>query len=440
MSSQLSRMFFSGLVVFALAFGAITPALAFDGREGKDVVIGADEVVNDDVYATAETITVDGVIKGDLVAAGGMITINGTVEGDVIAAGQAIVINGKIGDDLRGGAAALQVNESAEIADDLVFGGGSLEVKPGAKIGGDLASGSGQVLMAGDVKGSIKSGTGAFELRGTVSGDVYVALGDVSDENESFSMFLGPDMPISIPSVRFGMKVTESAKVGGEFEYVYGKEVELPAVIAGKVTRTEPPVDPERIREAVELTPVEQVVERSLGAVRNMITIILAGLLLGWLFPAFVPGATTRMKDKPIHALLWGFFTWPVFIFSMLAIVVIALVLAALLGAMTLGGLVAVVIALSISALVTLVLGFMITIFFLSPIMVSMLGGKLLLGLVNPTLGEHKVWPLVVGAVIFAVVAALPFLGGIFWFLAALFGLGALWMMLLDLFKKPAAA
>lgn len=106
MSKRFFRILVNSFLLALLALGLATPALAFDGREGDNVVIDASEVINDDLYVGAENFTLEGTVKGDLVVAGAVITINGTVEGDLIAAGQAIIINGVIGDDARVAAGA----------------------------------------------------------------------------------------------------------------------------------------------------------------------------------------------------------------------------------------------------------------------------------------------------------------------------------------------
>ncbi|MBI5963511.1 MAG: hypothetical protein HY863_08575, partial [Chloroflexi bacterium] len=49
------------LAIFTLTFA--TPALAFDGRGGDRVVIKADEIINDDLYITANEIIFDGTVK-----------------------------------------------------------------------------------------------------------------------------------------------------------------------------------------------------------------------------------------------------------------------------------------------------------------------------------------------------------------------------------------
>ena len=126
---------FALLTILALSLAA--PGQAFDGRTGEDIVIKADEVVNDDLYIIANNFTLDGTVKGDLVVFGAVITINGTVEGDLIAAGRSIVINGTVADDVRIAGAILQVGKDASLGDDLVAAGASLESQGGSKVDGD---------------------------------------------------------------------------------------------------------------------------------------------------------------------------------------------------------------------------------------------------------------------------------------------------------------
>ena len=97
---------FSLLALFTMTI--TSSALAFDGRGGETVTIGADEIVEDDVYVGATNFTLEGTIKGDLFVSGETIVINGTVEGDLFAMGQSIVINGTVTDDVRIAGAGLQ--------------------------------------------------------------------------------------------------------------------------------------------------------------------------------------------------------------------------------------------------------------------------------------------------------------------------------------------
>ncbi len=67
---------FSLITLLALTFA--TPAYAFDGRSGENVVIKANEVIEDDLYVTANNFVLNGTVKGDLIVFGATITINGS--------------------------------------------------------------------------------------------------------------------------------------------------------------------------------------------------------------------------------------------------------------------------------------------------------------------------------------------------------------------------
>src|ERR1044071_8680622 len=123
-------------VLVALTF--VTPAYAFDGRGGDRVVIGAGEVVDDDLYVGAQEFTLDGTVNGDLIVFAQIVTINGKVEGDLMAAAQTVVVNGEVTGSVRMAGSILLVGEKAKIGMDVVSAGYSLEGKQGSTIGQDL--------------------------------------------------------------------------------------------------------------------------------------------------------------------------------------------------------------------------------------------------------------------------------------------------------------
>ena len=59
---------FTLLALMVLAFAS--PVYAFEGRDGEKVVIGADEVIEDDLYVGANEFVLDGTVKGDLIVGG----------------------------------------------------------------------------------------------------------------------------------------------------------------------------------------------------------------------------------------------------------------------------------------------------------------------------------------------------------------------------------
>jgi hypothetical protein len=99
-----------------------------------------------------------------------------------------------------------------------------------------------------------------------------------------------------------------------------------------------------------------------------------------------------------------------------------------LFGVLTLGGMSGTIIWLGILAIFAMIVGFVLVTAFLTKIIVAWLSGKLILARINPALAEHKVWPLVLGAVLVALVIALPFVGWLFGMFVMFIGLGALWI------------
>lgn len=440
--------FFRAIVIFALLAMAFVPtASAFDGREGDEIIIGEDEVVEDDLYigaekvivdgavegdlyAGAESITVNGVIEGDLVTGAQSVTLNGEVKGDVIAFAQSVLINGIVGDDLRAGAAAIQLEDDAKIGDDLLFGGASLEAKDGSQINGDLLVGGAQTLVAGDIAGDMLVGTSAFELSGTVNGDVkaYVDSHESDGDEGMPPMFFGPDMNISLPSVASGINLKESASIGGDMIYTSSTTFDFPAgVIGGAIERQEPVYD--EIDHPAPPTPQALAGKWFLRLLRNIITLTTLGVLLGLLFPNFLASAEYKLQNEPLPSLGWGVLAYAAFYFALLVILTVMILGAVIFGVLSLGGLSGTIIALGLLLIFALLVGFILTVAYLTKIIVSLLGGKLILARVKPEWANHKVYPLLVGVILLSAIVAIPVVGWLVKLIVVLLGLGSLWLL-----------
>jgi cytoskeletal protein CcmA (bactofilin family) len=411
-----------------------TPALAFDGRGGENVVIAADEVVEDDVYVGATTFVLEGTVRGDLIVFAQSITINGTVEGDLIAAGQTVVINGTVTDDARIAGSILQLGQDAVVGSDLVSAGAALETRDGSAVEGEVVFAGGQALLAGSVTGDAMLGTGSLELRGEFGGDVFADVGEGEGaDGPPPSMFM-PQTGVSMPTIPPGFTITEDARIDGDLEYSQSKDIVIPAgVVAGTVTRNEPAVDPEHAR--AEPTRAQMAMEWTLDLIRNIITLVLFGLLLGWLLPSFMKNVMGKLQNQPAASLGWGLVSCAAFLFVLLLIVVIAAIGTVVFGLLTLGNISGMIFVVGLFAFAELILGFVLAAFFLAQIIVAWQGGKLILSRINPALAEHKVWPLLLGVLIVSLLIAIPFVGRLFWIIIALLGLGALWIWGRDLWQ-----
>ncbi len=422
-------------IVLAPALFLRPLAYAWEGRAEETLLFQEGEVIEDDLYAAADTIRINGVIRGDLVAVAETLFINGTVEGDVIVAGESVVINGAINDDVRMAGLVIQIGEGAQIADDLFAAGASLETLPNSRILGDVVLGSGQALLAGDLAGTLHAATSALELRGRVDGDVYAWV-DVAADSERFipvETYIS-DSAVAIPSVPGGLTVSPQARIGGNLTYSGTVDVPIPnGVVGGTVQRIEPLDEPEPVPAN---TPAQRVIDWALDALRQAATLILLGALLAWRLPNLLSAPAEILRNRPWSSLGWGALAYPVVLFALFLIGAITLFASLIFGVLTLSGLSTAVAFFGLSLLALLITVFVIVVSYGTKIIVGQaLGSWLLQGFNSPWAG-HRFWPMIVGVIVLVIVLALlrfPLIpiGLLGWLInlgVILFGLGAFWL------------
>jgi hypothetical protein len=176
-------------ILVSLAIGLLlisipVVTLAAEYRAAGSIVVGQEEVVNDDIYIAGGEATVNGTVNGDLFIWAGIVEINGQVNGDVIAAGGEITVNGEINDDLR--LAGGIVTISNKVKGDLMIGAGTVTIGNEALVSGETYVGSGTLRIDGEVQ-AIKAGVGRLEIGSSAKvndGITYYSEeeGSISDE------------------------------------------------------------------------------------------------------------------------------------------------------------------------------------------------------------------------------------------------------------------
>ncbi len=422
------------LVLFTL----VPVTLAFESRSGNTVVIGADEVIEDDLYVGANTFTLDGTIKGDLIVFGTTININGTVEGDLMAAGQTVVVRGTVTDDARIAGMALILDSQAQVGDDVVAAGFSFEDKKGSSVGGDLTCFGYQALLAGEVAEDLTVAANGLQLSGSVGGDVKAEIGEAEEGPPPtfFMQFFRRDVP-AMPSVPAGLTVDEGARIGGKLDYTSAREWSIPSgVVAGTITRHEPEVE---VEVEVVVSPAQRAAAWFLGHLRRLITLLLVGLLMVWVIPGWTKRVAGALQDKPLPSLGWGVVAIAAFIFALFVILIVTIIVAVVLGIITLGGLAGTIVQTGILTMALLAFFFSIAVTYITKVVVSFLGGRLILARLKPDWAEGRIWPLVVGVVLFIIITAIPILGWLVKLVVVLLGLGALWLLGRDVYRQRRA-
>jgi cytoskeletal protein CcmA (bactofilin family) len=449
---------FAALVLVSLLF-TVSAAGASDIRTGEQIFIGAEEVINndlylggkvvaidgtvqgnviaagdqitlkgsieDDVYLAGNTITIDGTIKGDAIVAGQVITLNGEIEGDLMAAGQAVVVNGAVSDDIRMAGEALVLENQAQVTDDVMAAGFSLESKPESRVGGTLNLAGGQALLAGTIDRNVLGGTGSLALSGSVGGDMNVSVGARKPWRPPFI----PKLPVVLPDIPGGLTLMDSAQVGGQLTYRSNAEAKISedAQVAGDTIYQEIPA-----WEAAKLSPAEFLVSQ----LRHLVTLGLLGCLLLWSAPNWTQNLAETIQVRPFASLGWGIVACLAVPLAGIAIAIITALLFTLL-VLTLRGIAFPILGLGTLSTLALFISFGTIASFVPKIVLSLLGGRWLSHKLHPNSVSNRFIPFFFGLVILVILTAIPILGEILSLLILFLGLGALWLWGSSRFHRP---
>jgi cytoskeletal protein CcmA (bactofilin family) len=395
---------------------APAPARATDTRGGDQIVIGRDEVIAGDLYSVGNTVTIDGTVKGDLVAFASQVTINGTVEGDVLAGGQAVVINGIVKDDVRAGGQAIVLGPGARVTGDLVVGGISIENQAGSAVQGDLLVGAYQVLLAGQIGKSVRGGMDRMELRGSIGGNVDIATSGATGVSP---ILFSPAAGTTIPTVRPNLTLADSARIGGKLVYQSSAQAAISptAQVAGGIAFNQLPAAQTAQSQTI---PGLHLLQRLAG-------LLLVGLMLLWLIPAWVRRMAQGVEARPLPSLGWGLVAFVAFFATVIAILIGAIALAIGFGYLTLGGLAGLVISVGLLSDAALVIGYIAFVGYIAVTIVAFVVGHWIIQHTQPAWAERPLVPLTLGLIIYVLLTAIPWLGTLISLLVTLLALGALW-------------
>lgn len=396
-------LIFIGLLFFASAH-------AFEARSGEEVIITPDETVVGDLYVAANRVFIRGTVQGDVIATGRTIIVAGAITGDLVSAAQSITIRGRVDDDVRAAAYTLMLADNAVVGGDLIASGYSFETQTATRVDGDLVFGGQQAHLAGDVRGNASVGVYGVELAGTIGGtlDAAVGSGDAQTVSPSPSRFGAP----VVPAVAGGLTLSEGARIAGNLNLTAPAEVEVrPGVIDGNIT--------------TQVSEVESEQPLYLQLLNSFVVLLVVGLLLLWLAPAYTQRASAGLKVKPLPRLGWGVLTLigtPIALLVFAGIVILLVVLVGMIALNGLAGLIGFV-----GAVIVLVLGilFIMASAFLAQVVVGYSGGQWLLNRFTKPL-DSRILALAVGVLVVVLVTAIPVVGDVVRLVAIMLGLGAL--------------
>lgn len=408
-------------------------ARAADFRSGERVVIGANEVIDDDLFVSAQEVVIDGTVNGDVYALAQDLTINGNVELDVIAAAQTVKVNGKVGDHLRAAGASIVLGENARVGRSALAAGYSVETRQGSEIANDLLFGAYQALLGGTVGKDVLGAANGVELRGTVGRDMRVSVGDSNTNNGFSRQFMMPMQDISVPDVPAGLTIAAGAKISGQLAYesTLPAKLDTGAQVTGPVVQQTPaPVGnapavaptPEQIR----AEQTETWVNSLWGQLRRLLVLLAVGLLALWLLPRWIQSLSAYVETKPLGSLGRGVLMVVGLIATLIALFAAMILFAVLFGLLTFGDLAGLSVGAGIVGMSVLSFVYYVFTAYLAPIIVSCAIGHLALRRVQAAWAKNRFVQFLLGLIVLTLIALIPVVNAIVGILVTLFALGAL--------------
>lgn len=364
--------------------------LAADIRSEETVIIASEEIVNDDLYvsantiivdgtingdlfAAANTITINGVVNGNLFAAGSTVTVNGVVNGSVMAAGRTVTINGDIARAVR--VAGETVNINGNVNHDVMVGCSEVAIASTAKIDGALFFGAGTAYVDGLIEGNIEGTGSEATLADGVKGDVDLEVDKLT--------------------------ILPTADIQGDLTYTSEQEADIqPGAQIGGVTTHKLP----EVKEKPAKTFPFVLFSGIGGNVIGFLMALIAGLVIILVAPKWLTSIVESIRSSPGASAGWG------------ALILFATPIAAIIVCITIVGIPVGLIALALWGIAI----------YLAQIPVGLFVGRWIIGRFRTVDGKAiMVGALALGLVILSLLKLILYLGFFIGLAIILFGLGA---------------
>ncbi len=427
------------LLVVAVAMAVALPVAATEFAEGA--TLGEDEVVDDDLFISGDLVYINGTVTGNVVASGSQVVVNGQIGGSLVTTAQTIRINGTIRGSAYAASASMELGPGASVGRNLYYAGYGLTTQPNAAIGQDVLAAVYQFIHSGSVGRDARAAVGAAEIVGSVGRDLVVDLGD-EPVTGSAPGIVFPGAP---PSIAPGLRVAPDAQIGGVLRYISPTDdgISINAEPDGGVRHVRPaqPDEPEGEGDEV-LTGLAAfglaVLRWLYGRPQELVTLLLLGALGLWLLRSRYLGVVDVAADKPVESAGWGLVATIGGYVAFAVIAVIIVVAGLALAVISLGGLTGSFFAIALSCLLALFILFLFAVKWASKLVLIYLVGRAILRGISPK--EQGIgWPLVIGALIYVVLRAIPVVGGLLALIVTLVGMGALAQYVSDLLKGETA-
>lgn len=265
------------MVCFILITLCAAPLYGLVVRSGDNIEIKVDEVIDDDLVAFGQNVSIKGEVNGDIYAFGQEVEVTGDVAGTIFCGASTVDIDAQINGSIWAGAGKVSI--AGNVYNNVLIFGGTLDVEENTRVGNDLIVYGGKVKMAGEVDGMIKGGMGTFVMSGK-SANVNINADKIT--------------------------IKSGALISGDLVIESGQEptIEEDAEILGEIRlKSIEDVDEEVAFAIVPIIAFLIIVFKVIVFIAK----IIVGIVLIILSKKYVRRIMDTMVTKPWHCLGWGF-------------------------------------------------------------------------------------------------------------------------------------
>ncbi|MGD2050114.1 MAG: hypothetical protein PVH03_11475 [Chloroflexota bacterium] len=398
------------LVVFLVLLSLFTFTRSARAQEimgGSRIPAGT--IFDNDALLIGDDVILDGTVLGDVLAIGRTVTVNGNVDGSLVTLAETVIVNGEVDGSVFSGALTLEAGDQAAIGRSAYFVGARLVTQPESQIGRDLVASTLGAQLNGNVGRDVKAVIGLIEIvdRAIQSFDIQPDLSDLrisvprAPEAEEATMAQGAN-PLT------GLDRSKQARyvrpAGG---LLYQATIQ---------DEDQPPGEQANQNETIAWFQEQG---------RLLVQYLIVGALAAWIVPSRFYRWSDRLRHRPVASGLYGFVGFITGFAGAVILFVLFLVTGIGLATIALNGLALATWSLGFSSTWLAFSVFLLFVIFLSKVIVSYLGGLLILERLAPRAARYWIWPLLLGLVLYVLLRAIPFLGLAVGLLATFFGLGA---------------
>ncbi len=414
-SVRVIRFLIALCMLSVLTFGTFQPVRAQDF--GPRSSIPAGQIVEGDAFLIGNNVQVDGDVTGDLFAVGQSIDVNGKVEGSIYILGNDITIASKVGGSAYGLGRGLAFNRGSSVGRNIYILAVNILTEAGAVVKDDLVAAGLQAQLAGDIGRHLRTAIIFLNVNGTIG----VPEDAPNPSEANYSNLIPSAISFAAGKLRDSAVLRSTTPI---------ENLRMSSLLDAHQQNIRLKIYPS----ATIQTRSKQVEidEPAPELAREFITLLVFALFAVWLFPVKLKHWAIKVTKSPLLSAGRGFMMFSLVIVGTIVLVVLIATLGLLLFDLSMWVLGIITFTLGYSALALALILFFFIIPYLSKLILAYLIGMLLLRWLAPQSAEHRVWPLLFGLVVLLVLSFVPGLGWVVGFLAALLGLGAMWLVVDD--------